>query len=59
MLCIVPTYILDAVNEKLDAAIAACPDAEKDRDELRAQLLGYFDEHGVVPDFTLRPVVTP
>lgn len=55
MFAIVPTYILDKVNAKLDAAIAEHPDAEKDRDELRSQILGYVNEHGVVPEFSLAP----
>ena len=53
MLVIVPDSLRDAINVKLDAAIAEVPDAEKDREVLYGQLLGYFDEHGVVPDFSL------
>jgi hypothetical protein len=53
MFRIVPTYIADAINAKLDAAFAQCPDAAKDREILYGQLLDYFDEHGVVPDFKL------
>jgi len=50
---IVPNSLRDAINAKLDAALASCPDAVKDRDALYSQLLDYFDEHGEVPDFTL------
>jgi hypothetical protein len=50
---IVPDALAAAINVKLDAAIAACPDAEKDRDALYGQLLAYFDEHGTVPEFSL------
>ena len=50
---IVPNELRDAINAKLDTAIAACPDAAKDRDTLYKQLLTYFDEHGEVPDFDL------
>jgi hypothetical protein len=53
MLVIVPNSLRDAINAKLDAAIAQAPDAEKDRDVLYGQLLAYFNEHGVVPDFSL------
>lgn len=53
MLVVVPDSLRNAINEKLDAAIAVCPDAEKDREVLYGQLLAYFNEHGVVPDFTL------
>lgn len=50
---IVPDSLRNAINNKLDAAIAEVPDAAKDRDELYQQLLEYFDEHGVLPDFSL------
>jgi hypothetical protein len=50
---IVPDSLRHAINAKLDASIAACPDAEKDRETLYGQLLDYFYENGVVPDFTL------
>ena len=50
---IVPNELRDAIKAKLDTAIAACPDAAKDRDVLYSQLLAYFDEHGEVPDFGL------
>ena len=52
-LVIVPNYIADAINAKLDTAIANVPDAAKDREHLYSQLIAYFDEHGTVPDFTL------
>ena len=51
---IVPNELRDAINVKLDAAIAACPDAVKDRDALYHQLLAYFDEHGEIPEFSLQ-----
>ncbi len=50
---VVPNYIYDEINERLDVEIAKHPDAEKDRDELRSQLIAYVDEHGHVPDFSL------
>jgi hypothetical protein len=53
MLAIVPNSLRDAINAKLDAAFVQWPDAVKDREELYRQLLGYFNEYGVVPDFSL------
>ena len=50
---IVPNSLRDAIMKKLDAEIAKHPDAEKDREVLYEQLLGYFDEHGVIPEFSL------
>lgn len=52
-LVITPNSLRDAINAKLDAAIAACPAAQKDREELYRQLLQYFNEHGELPDFSL------
>lgn len=54
MLVIVPNYIADAINAKLDAAIAACPEAAKEREVLYEQLLGYFNEHGIIPEFHIQ-----
>ena len=53
MFVILPDYIADEIDKKLNAAITACPDAEKDRAYLRSELIRYVDEHGTVPDFTL------
>jgi hypothetical protein len=53
MFVIVPDYIADQINAKLDAAFELCPDAAKDREHLYGQLIAYFDEHGRVPDFSL------
>ena len=50
---IVPNSLRDAIMEKLDTEIAKHPDAEKDREVLYGQLLSYFDEHGVIPEFSL------
>ena len=52
-LVIVPNYIADQINAALDKAIADCPDAAKDREHLYSQLVGYFDEHGHIPEFTV------
>ena len=54
MLVIVPNYIADEINAKLDKQIEANPDAAKDRDALYGQLIAYFNEHGVIPDFSLQ-----
>ena len=53
MLVVVPVYIWDEIDRKLDAAFVEHPDAEKDRDVLRSQLIAYVDEHGRIPDFQL------
>ena len=50
---IVPNTLRDEINSKLAAAIALKPDAAKDREALYSWLLGFFDEHGYVPEFSL------
>jgi len=54
---IVPDGLYDAIQKKLDAAIAERPDAERDRDHLYHRLLDYYYEHGAIPDFSLVKVV--
>lgn len=56
---IVPDSLREAIMAKIDAEIAKHPDAEKDREHLYSQLLGYFNAHGVVPDFSLAPIPVP
>lgn len=53
---IVPNFVRDAINRKLDEMIAAEPLAAKDREYLYSQLLAYFSEYGVIPEFALKRV---
>jgi hypothetical protein len=53
MLVVVPNYLADEINRRLDAEIEKHPDAAKDRDELYGSLLAYVYETGTVPDFSL------
>lgn len=53
MLVIVPDSLRDAINAKIDEALIAVPEAADHREHFFGQLLAYFDEHGVVPDFSL------
>lgn len=52
---IVPDSLRDAINRKLDEAIAACPGAEVDRTVFYQELLAYYNEHGELPEFTIEP----
>lgn len=55
MFVIVPDSLREAINAKLDVALATEPAAEAhDRECLYNQLLAFFDEHGYLPDFTVR-----
>jgi len=51
---IIPNYLRDEINEKLDEQIVLEPGAEKDRKTLYQQILNYVIEHGVIPSFTLK-----
>lgn len=53
MFVVVPNYLSDEIYRRLDAEIAKEPDAAKDREALYRQLLSYFNEHGVIPNFSL------
>ena len=53
MMTIVPNVLSEAINKRLDAAFAEVPEARKDRDVFYHQLLDYFNEYGVVPEFDL------
>jgi hypothetical protein len=50
---IVPNELAAAIYAKIDAALVDCPDAAPDREAFYGQLLDYFDEHGVIPAFSL------
>lgn len=53
MFYVVPNHVGNAIDAALDAEITKVPDAAKDRPVLRSQLIEYFAEHGVIPDFSL------
>ena len=52
-LVIVPNALRDAINARIDEALAACPEAAVEREEFYGALLAYYDEHGVIPEFTI------
>lgn len=51
---IVPNTLREAIYAKVDAAIAEQPAAAPDREYFYGVLLDYYDEHGAIPDFTLK-----
>jgi hypothetical protein len=56
---IVPSALSDAINEEIDKAILELPEADRpvaeaERQNLYGQLLGYFNEYGMIPGFSLR-----
>ena len=53
MLVILPNHIAAEIDRRLDEAIAECPGSEVERADLRAVLVGYFNEHGALPEFVI------
>lgn len=51
---IIPNYIDEEIDRRLDAAIKEHPGAAADREVLRQQLVDYFAVTGLVPDFSLQ-----
>lgn len=51
---IVPNSLRDEIYAKVDAAIAEVPDAAPDRECFYSELLNYYNEHGVIPNFSLQ-----
>jgi hypothetical protein len=56
---VVPDYVYDHIQRRLDAVISEHPDAEKDREHLYRQLLEVFNETGQIPEFTLKRTSAP
>lgn len=56
MMYVIPDYICEEIDRKLDEEIKKNPDAEKDRQILREQLIEYVNQHGIIPEFSLQPI---
>jgi hypothetical protein len=50
---ILPNALGRQIDDVLDAELAKHPAAAPDRELFRDQLINYFDEHGVIPEFSL------
>jgi hypothetical protein len=53
MFVIVKNEVERAINVALDRAISECPESAGSRESLYGELLRYFDECGVIPEFSL------
>ena len=53
---IVPKELSDAIYAKIDEQLALIPDADTDREVFYQNLLGFYNEHGYIPEFTLTKV---
>lgn len=59
MLVIVPNSLRNAILTKIDEQLAEYPELASHRDDIYGRLLAYYDEHGTIPEFTLRPSPQP
>lgn len=50
---IVPDFVHDAINAKIDAALAETPEASDGRRHFYEVLLDHYNRHGELPEFTL------
>ncbi len=55
MFRVIPTGILERVDALLDEQIALVPDAAKDREFLKQQILDEVDRTGAIPEFSIVP----
>lgn len=52
-MAIVPNYVRDIINTKLDEALAGRSVPDADRNQMYCDLLNYYDDHGEIPEFTV------
>ncbi len=52
---IVPNFISDRINAAIDKVLDGRPIDPDERQSVFHLLLDYFDEHGTIPDFELKP----
>lgn len=55
---IVLNQLRDSIYEKIDSQLENLPHLKEKREEIYNQLLNYYDDHGIIPDFNIEPVVT-
>lgn len=53
MSVIVFNELRDAIQSAIDKALNGRPIADDERQGIYESLLGYYDEYGVIPDFSL------
>ena len=50
---VVPNSLRDAIYAKIDPQLEKLPELKDQRENIYGELLAYYDEHGVIPDFEL------
>lgn len=53
-LVIVPNTLRNAIHAAIDKALAGRPCDDASREIIYYQILAYYDDHGRLPDFTLK-----
>lgn len=51
---VVPNDLRDAIYAAIDKELNGRPCDDADREVIYEQILAYFDEHGRIPDFSLK-----
>ena len=59
MFVIVPNYVSDAINAKIDDFLAEYPEATHAREEMYDAMLEAFNVHGVIADITRPTTLAP
>ena len=54
MTVIVPNVLRDAIKKRIDAFVGENPEAEKDRENIYADMLAAYNHYGELPDL-IRP----
>jgi hypothetical protein len=58
-IAIVPAYLIEEADRRIDKALAGRPCDDEEREDIRRALLSHFNEHGTFPDFQLKAKDTP
>ena len=54
MIVVVPNELHDCIRAAIVGALNGRPCSDDDREILYRQILSYFNEHGFIPDFSLK-----
>lgn len=53
---VVPNELRDALYAKVDKALESVPFLKSSREAIYQDLLAHYDQHGVIPEFSLEAV---
>jgi len=52
---VVPNYVRDAINERMEMSFIKYPLLKAHREEIFNDILAYYDKFGKIPDFEIQP----